>query len=76
MKIATGTKKKKDIIVIIEKRVMLSKDSCERIKYRLCANSTKKKKKRKNSSKTQYDRPTACNCCKVLFCNNQEIKAT
>jgi hypothetical protein len=47
MKIATGTKKKKDIIVIIEKRVMLSKDSCERIKYRLCANSTKKKKKEK-----------------------------
>jgi hypothetical protein len=56
MKIATGTKKKKDIIVIIEKRVMLSKDSCERIKYRLCANSKKKKKKknkRKNSSKKQ-----------------------
>jgi hypothetical protein len=50
MKIATGTKKKKDIIVIIEKRVMLSKDSCERIKYRLCANSTKKKKKRERTA--------------------------
>jgi hypothetical protein len=55
MKIATGTKKKKDIIVIIEKRVMLSKDSCERIKYRLCANSKKKKKKKKNEKEKQQN---------------------
>lgn len=52
MKIATGAKKKKDIIVIIEKRVMLSKDSCERIKYWLCANSKKNKCKKRRRERT------------------------